>query len=152
MTIKANSSEVRYKSSIDALRQLMSSDLQKENSALISHQSGKCCCTIIANPNEIFFTKSGIEYYYVEISCSNDIQYKIQAFGDEAVQLYKEVQRFACSKQNDGTYRADRIIWIRTYLRALLNRESRIKCYNKNRITSLRSCLPVIILTEKRLN
>jgi hypothetical protein len=81
MTLKTNSSEVRYKSSIDALRQLISPDPQKGISVLISGESGQCCCTIIANPNGIFFTKSGIEYYFVEISYSDDIQYKIQAFG-----------------------------------------------------------------------
>ncbi len=103
MTLKTNSSEGRYKSSIDALRQLMSSEPQKGNSVLISDERGQCCCTIIANPNGIFFTKSGIEYYFVEISCSGDIQYKIQAFGDEAIQLYNEVQRLSHSKQKEGS-------------------------------------------------
>ncbi len=81
----------------------MSSEPQKGNSVLISDERGQCCCTIIANPNGIFFTKSGIEYYFVEISCSDDIQYKIQAFGDEAIQLYNEVQRLSHSKQKEGS-------------------------------------------------
>ena len=61
--------------------------------------SGQSFCTITTNPNGIFFTKSGIEYYFVEISCKDDIQYKIQAFGDEALELYKEVQRYISSKR-----------------------------------------------------
>ncbi|HEY7079066.1 MAG TPA: hypothetical protein VH500_05150 [Nitrososphaeraceae archaeon] len=102
MTLRTNSSEVRYKSSIDALRQLMSPEPQRGSRILISNESGQCCCTIIANPNGIFFTKSGIEYYLVEITCSDEIQYKIQAFGDEAIQLHNEVQRLSYSKQKEG--------------------------------------------------
>jgi hypothetical protein len=103
MKLKAISSEVRYKSSVDALHQLMSLYPQKEKDMLIPQESGKCCCTIVASPNGIFFTKDGIEYYFVEIACVGNIQYKIQAFGEEAIQLYKEVQRFICSKQMKST-------------------------------------------------
>ena len=40
MTLKAISSEVRYKSSVDALHQLMLSDPQKRNGVLIPTESG----------------------------------------------------------------------------------------------------------------
>jgi hypothetical protein len=81
----------------------MSSSPQNEKGVLIPYETGKCCCTIIASPNGIFFTKDGVEYYFVEISCVGNIQYKIQAFGEEAIQLYKEVQKFRCSNQTEGT-------------------------------------------------
>jgi hypothetical protein len=33
---------------------------------------------------------NGIEYYFVEVTCKDGIQYGIQAFGEEAVALYNE--------------------------------------------------------------
>ena len=102
MTHTNNLSEVRYQSSIDALRQLMSSNSQigtTEYQGL--SERGQSFCTITTIPNALFFTKSGIEYYFVEISCNNDVQYKIQAFGDEAVDLYREVRKYSHSKVRD---------------------------------------------------
>ena len=32
---------------------------------------------------------NGIEYYFVEVTCKGGIQYGIQAFGEEAIALYK---------------------------------------------------------------
>ena len=89
MTHGRNIIEARYKNSVDALHQLMSSHAHVGNGALRPRDSGQSFCTITTNPNGIFFTKSGIEYYFVEVSCKDDIQYKIQAFGDEALELYK---------------------------------------------------------------
>lgn len=33
---------------------------------------------------------NGIEYYFVEVTCNDGIQYGIQAFGEEALALYYE--------------------------------------------------------------
>ena len=33
---------------------------------------------------------NGIEYYFVEVTCNDGIQYGIQAFGEEALALYDE--------------------------------------------------------------
>jgi hypothetical protein len=43
--------------------------------------------------------KNGTEYYFVEITCKDDVHYKIQAFGEEAIELYREVHRYISSKQ-----------------------------------------------------
>ena len=37
---------------------------------------------------------NGIEYYFVEVTCKDGIQYGIQAFGEEAVALYNETMNF----------------------------------------------------------
>lgn len=37
--------------------------------------------------------KNGIEYYFVEVTCKDGIQYGIQAFGEEAVALYNETMK-----------------------------------------------------------
>lgn len=107
MTHGRNIIEARYKNSVDALHQLMSSHAHVGNGALRPRDNGQSFCTITTNPNGIFFTKSGIEYYFVEISCKDDIQYKIQAFGDEALELYKEVQRYISSKEKESSQLAD---------------------------------------------
>ena len=107
MTHGRNIIEARYKNSVDALHQLMSSHAHVGNGVLRPRDSGQSFCTITTNPNGIFFTKSGIEYYFVEISCKDDIQYKIQAFGDEALELYKEVQRYISSKEKESSQLAD---------------------------------------------
>jgi hypothetical protein len=108
MTHGRNITEARYKNSVDALHHLMSSHSHIGNGVLIRpRDSRQSFCTITLNPNGIFFTKSGIEYYFVEISCKDDIQYKIQAFGDEALELYKEVQRYISSKEKESSQIAD---------------------------------------------
>jgi hypothetical protein len=50
-------------------------------------------CTVTFRPSGIFYMKNGLGYYFVEVTCKDNIQYRIQAFGDEAVELYREVQR-----------------------------------------------------------
>ncbi len=36
---------------------------------------------------------NGIEYYFVEVTCKDGIQYGIQAFGQEAVDLHNETMK-----------------------------------------------------------
>jgi hypothetical protein len=33
---------------------------------------------------------NGVEHYFVEVTCSDGIQYGLQAYGEEAISLYKE--------------------------------------------------------------
>jgi hypothetical protein len=33
--------------------------------------------------------KNGIEYFFVEVTCDDSTQYGIQAYGEEAIELYK---------------------------------------------------------------
>jgi hypothetical protein len=37
--------------------------------------------------------RNGIEYCFVEVTCSDGTQYGLQAYGEEANQLYKELYR-----------------------------------------------------------
>ena len=58
-----------YASSIDALYDLLRSCHITEMSASLSHLS------------------NGVEYSFVEITCDDGIQYGLQAYGKEAVEL-----------------------------------------------------------------
>jgi hypothetical protein len=37
--------------------------------------------------------KNGIQYFFVEVTCSDGTQYGLQAYGEEANELYKEAYR-----------------------------------------------------------
>jgi hypothetical protein len=34
-----------------------------------------------------------MEHYFVEVTCDDGVQYGLQAYGDEAIVLYKETMR-----------------------------------------------------------
>jgi hypothetical protein len=83
-----------YTNSISALQQLLFSgppnaegdDSQKNVHCHITKKSQNICHVI-----------NGIEYCSVEVTCDNGSQYGIQAFGDEAIELYKEIHKcFMC--------------------------------------------------------
>jgi hypothetical protein len=44
--------------------------------------------------NNISYLTNGLKYYCVEVTCSDGIQYGIQAYGEEAVDLYKAAHRY----------------------------------------------------------
>jgi hypothetical protein len=58
-----------YDSSIDALHDLLSS------------------CQITEISTSLSYLINGIEYSFVEITCSDGIQYGLQAYGQEALEL-----------------------------------------------------------------
>ena len=65
-------------------------DLQRRLSTLCKEGQGHItkwsrCIEIMNN---------GIEYYFVEVTCKDGIQYGIQAFGEEAIALYNETMNF----------------------------------------------------------
>jgi hypothetical protein len=66
---KVLTESVVYDSSIDALHDLLSSCQITEISTSLSHLI------------------NGIEYSFVEITCSDGIQYGLQAYGQEALEL-----------------------------------------------------------------
>ena len=66
---KVPAESVVYDSSIDALHDLLSSCQITEISTSLSHLT------------------NGIEYTFVEISCSDGIQYGLQAYGQEPLEL-----------------------------------------------------------------
>jgi hypothetical protein len=50
-------------------------------------------CWITKRPDRIHYTVEGQEYCFLEVSCKDGVQYGIQAFGDEAIELYIEANR-----------------------------------------------------------
>ena len=67
-------------------------------------------CYITKRPQRISYTKDGIEYCFVEITCPDGSQYGIQAFGDEAIALYIEANRcFMCAQSSIETKREAKV-------------------------------------------
>jgi hypothetical protein len=84
--------------SIDALQKLLIYNNNKEKVGF------NTTCYITKRPQKISYTKDGIEYCFVEVTCSDGIQYGIQAFGDEAIALYIEANRcFMCAQPSVET-------------------------------------------------
>ncbi len=90
--------------SIDALQKLLISNDNKEK---VRYNTP---CYITKRPQRISYTKDGIEYCFVEITCPDGSQYGIQAFGDEAIALYIEANRcFMCAQSSVETKREAKI-------------------------------------------
>ena len=81
-----------YKSSIDALQQLLhlGTSGRKIGKKMKKSLAG---CQITKTSSEISYMRNGIEYCFVEVTCSDGTQYGLQAYGEEANQLYKEAYR-----------------------------------------------------------
>ena len=61
-------------------------DASKRLSALCNRGNGK----ITRYPEELQTLDNGVKHYFVEVTDSDGIQYGLQAYGEEAVTLYKE--------------------------------------------------------------
>jgi len=44
-------------------------------------------------PENLRKLDNGVEHYFVELTCSDGIQYGLQAYGEEAISLYKETMK-----------------------------------------------------------
>jgi hypothetical protein len=83
-----------YKSSIEALQQLLHlgipsgkfNDERENNNNIVN-------CQITKTSKDIFYMRNGIEYCFIEVTCSDGIQYGLQAYGEEAKELYREAHR-----------------------------------------------------------
>jgi hypothetical protein len=84
-----------YYNSIDALQQLLDSRFKKRDKV---EEDGctnkKISFQITKISDKIGYMSNGLKYYFVEVTCSNGIQYGIQAYGDEAEDLYKEAHKY----------------------------------------------------------
>ena len=78
-----------YASSIDALRELLT-----PGNSLSAY--GSCRVTNITQ--DIHCTTNGVEYCAVQVTCDGNIQYGIQALGEEAIKLHKEALRLSGKK------------------------------------------------------
>ena len=86
-----------YYNSIDALQRLLQSRYKKRGKQEQEEDDPKCnkvSCQITKMSNNISYLTNGLKYYCVEVTCSDGIQYGIQAYGEEAVDLYKVAHRF----------------------------------------------------------
>lgn len=59
-----------------------------------NYKCNKVSCQITKMSNSISYLTNGLKYYCVEVTCSDGIQYGIQAYGEEAVDLYKVAHRY----------------------------------------------------------
>ena len=86
-----------YYNSIDALQQLLRSRYKERGKQAQEEDNYKCnkvSCQITKMSNSISYLTNGLKYYCVEVTCSDGIQYGIQAYGEEAVDLYKVAHRY----------------------------------------------------------
>jgi hypothetical protein len=82
-----------YVSSLDALRELLTPP------SVFGH------CRITSIPQNMRYMTNGIEYCAVEVTCDGNVQYGIQAYGEEAIELHKEALRLSEKKQIEGKER-----------------------------------------------
>jgi len=91
-----------YPNSITALQQLLFSGSPLTSTNAEEEESGSSNkknvhCHITKKSQNISHMRNGIEYCSVEVTCENGSQYGIQAYGDEAIDLYKEIHKcFMC--------------------------------------------------------
>lgn len=84
-----------YYNSIDALQQLLDSRFKKRDKLEEDgYTNKKISFQITKISDKIAYMSNGLKYYFVEVTCSNGIQYGIQAYGDEAEDLYKEAHKY----------------------------------------------------------
>jgi len=64
-------------------------DASKRLLMLCNRANGK----ITRHPENLRILDNGVEHYFVEVTCSDGIQYGLQAYGEEAISLYKEAMK-----------------------------------------------------------
>ena len=88
-----------YLNSIAALQQLLFSGPPPPHDTKEKEDDSKknVHCHITKKSQNISHMRNGIEYCSAEVTCDNGSQYGIQAYGDEAIDLYKEIHKcFMC--------------------------------------------------------
>jgi hypothetical protein len=83
-----------YESSIETLKQLLR--LGTYNRKASDKNTNVTHCHITKASKDVADGKNGTEYYSVEVTCSNGTQYGLQAYGEEAIELYYEAHRIRC--------------------------------------------------------
>ena len=80
-----------YSSSIHALKHLLS---------MSRTSSYKCHISKVSE--NISHLVNGAEYSFVEVTCNDGIQYSLQAYGEEAIELHKEALRYSSKEKEEG--------------------------------------------------
>lgn len=87
-----------YKSSTEALQQLLNLGTPDGKISAKSNSNAVHCQITKASKN-VVYAKNGMEYYSVEVTCSDGTQYGLQAYGEEANELYNEANKcIMCGK------------------------------------------------------
>ena len=84
-----------YYRSIGALQQILlyrPTRNDNNDSKVTSMDKSSTFCSISNAPNNILHMGNGEEYYHLELVCKDDTEYGIQAYGEEAKALYREVK------------------------------------------------------------
>jgi hypothetical protein len=84
-----------YYRSTGALQQILLSRPRRNgnNDGKVSNMDKSfTLCSISNSPNNILYMGNGEEYYHLELVCNDDTEYGIQAYGEEAKALYREVK------------------------------------------------------------
>ena len=88
-----------YTNSITALQQLLFSGSPLTRTSAKEEEGGGSSgkknihCHITKKSQNISYMRNGVEYCTVEVTCDDGSQYGIQAYGDEAIDLYKEIHK-----------------------------------------------------------
>lgn len=82
----------RYESSVEALQQLLHLGAP-DGKAYDERESSVADCQITKTSKDILYMRNGIEYCFLEVTCSNGTQFGLQAYGEEAKELYREAHR-----------------------------------------------------------
>jgi hypothetical protein len=64
-------------------------DASKRLLTLCTRENGK----ITRYPERLRILDNGVEHYFVEVTCADGMQYGLQAYGEEAIALYKETMK-----------------------------------------------------------
>jgi hypothetical protein len=87
-----------YKSSIEALQELLRFGIP-DGRISDERNNGIANCQVTKTSKNITYMRNGIEYCFVEVTCSDGTQYGLQAYGEEAKELYMEAYRcIMCGK------------------------------------------------------
>jgi hypothetical protein len=81
-----------YKSSIEALQQLLHFGIP-DGKVNDERENSIANCQITKTSKDIFCMRNGIEYCFIEVICSDGTEYGLQAYGEEAKELYREAYR-----------------------------------------------------------
>ncbi|MBV9667517.1 MAG: hypothetical protein JO327_05235 [Nitrososphaeraceae archaeon] len=84
-----------YYRSIGALQQILlyrPDRNDNDDSKVTSTEKSSTFCSISNAPNNILYMGNGEEYYHLELVCKDETEYGIQAYGEEAKALYREVR------------------------------------------------------------
>ena len=81
-----------YSSSIHALKHLLS----------ISEATSYKCRIRSKVSENVSYLINGVEYSFVEVTCDDGMQYGLQAYGDEAIELHKEALKHSSKEKEEG--------------------------------------------------